>query len=116
MKVLLERRGDGYRASAPPLGESVEAATREEALSGLRDRIVARLVGDSEWVELEIPLPGGAPDTEGNRERNWRRVAGMFKDDPTFNEFLAIIEENRRIENEADGIYPERNPEPTPKQ
>jgi hypothetical protein len=115
MRVLLERRqGGGYRASAPPLGESVEAATREEALSGLRDRIVARLVGDSEWVELDIPLPGGTPNTEENRERNWRRVAGMFKDDPTFDEFLAIIEENRRIENEAEGIYPERNPEPMP--
>ena len=92
----------------PPLGESVEAATREEALSGLRDRIVARLVGDSEWVELDIPLPDAEPNP-------FAKMAGAFKDDPTFDEFLAIIAENRRIENEAEGIYPERNPEPAPK-
>lgn len=112
MKVLLERRPGGYRASALPLGESVEAETRDGALSALRDRIVARLVGESEWVELEVPLPEGILGADETKQRNWRRVAGMFKDDPTFDEFLAIMEENRRRENEAEGIYPERNPEP----
>ena len=115
MKVLLERRAGGYRASAPPLGESAEAETREGALGALRDQIAARLLGEREWVELDIALPDGMIDTEGNRQHNWRRVAGMFKDDPTFDEFLAIMEENRRKENEAEGIYPERNPEPVRK-
>lgn len=105
MKVLLERRPGGYRASAPPLGESVEAETRDAALSALRDRLVARLVGESEWVELDIPLPGGEPNP-------LEKLAGSFKDDPTFDEFLAIMAENRRLQNEAEGIYPELNPEP----
>jgi hypothetical protein len=105
MKVLLERQAGGYRASAPSLGESVEATTREAALNTLRDRIVARLVGNAEWVELDIPLPNSEPNP-------FAKLAGAFADDPTFDEFLAIIEENRRIENEAEGIYPERNPEP----
>lgn len=99
MKVLLERRPGGYRASALPLGESVEAETRDGALSALRDRIVARLVGESEWVELEIPLP------ESKLDRG-------LADDPTFDDWQAIIAENRRKENEAMGIFPERNPMP----
>ncbi|WP_395143760.1 hypothetical protein [Armatimonas sp.] len=99
MKVLLERRAGGYRASAPPLGESVEAETRDEALNALRDRIVARLVGESEWVELEIPLPES------------ELVRGLA-DDPTFDDWQAIIAQNRRKENEALGIYPEHNPMP----
>lgn len=105
MKVLLERLEGSFRASALALGETVEAATREEALNTLRDRIVARLVGNAEWVELDIPLP-----SSGNN--GVAKVAGMFADDPYFDEFLAIIEENRRVENEAEGIYPERNPDP----
>jgi hypothetical protein len=99
MKVLLERRPGGYRASAPTLGESVEATTRDGALNALRDQIVARLVGESEWVELEIPLP------ESELSRG-------LADDPTFDDWQAIIAENRRKENEALGIFPERNPMP----
>lgn len=101
MKVLLERRPGGYRASAPPLGESVEAETRDGALSALRDRIVARLVGESEWVELEIPVS--------------ESLAQGLADDPTFDDWQAIIAENRRKEDEALGIYPERNPMPLSK-
>ena len=112
MKVLLERRPGGYRASAPPLGESVEAETRDGALSALRDRIVARLVGESEWVELEIPLPEEPTSNSEAVKRDWRRVAGMLSDDPTFDEWQALIAENRHKEDEALGIFPEHNPEP----
>ena len=106
MKVLLERSALGYRASAPPLGESVEAASREEVLSALRDRIVARLVGDAEWVELDIPGDGAEPNP-------FIRLAGALADDPTFDDWQEIIAANRRTEDEAESIFPERNPEPT---
>ena len=62
---------------------------------------VARLVGESEWVELEIPVS--------------ESLAQGLADDPTFDDWQAIIAENRRKEDEALGIYPERNPMPLSK-
>jgi hypothetical protein len=96
--VLLERREHGFRAKAWDV--TAEGDSREEALERL-----GLLLNTHEITSLEISAP----------KRNWRHVTGIFKDDPTFDEFLAIIEENRRIENETEGIYPERNPEPEQK-
>ena len=93
--VLLERSEYGFRAKAWDV--SAEGDSREQALERLGE-----LLQQSEITSLEVPAP----------QHDWRRVAGMLKDDPTFDDWQAIIAENRRKEDEAAGSFPERNPEP----
>ena len=93
--VLLERSEQGFRAKAWDV--SAEGSSREEALERL-----SALLESHEITSLELSTP----------KHNWRRVAGIFEDDPTFDDWQAIIAENRRKEDEALGIFPERNPEP----
>ena len=89
--VLVERvKGDGYRArSSEPLPLKVKGATREEALAKLREKILVRLGGDTEVVGLEFPEP-----------HPWKKYAGMFKDDPLFDDWQRAIAEYRRKVNE----------------
>ncbi len=61
-----------------------------------------------EVVDLEVP---GEPPHE---ENPWLRLHGAFQNDPSFDEWQAVIHENWKVEDEADGIYPERNPQPLP--
>jgi predicted RNase H-like HicB family nuclease len=67
----------------------VEANTKEEALQQLQE-IVNQQLRDREIVSLEIEVPAPQP------EHPWMQFAGMFKDDPDFDEFLEFIEEDRR--------------------
>ena len=86
--VLVERvKGNGYRARGKePFAVSARGATREEALAKLRAKIQARLKNGIEIVGLEIgPLPHPLAE-----------FAGMFKDDPDFEDVLKIMAENRR--------------------
>ena len=86
--ILIEPiAGNGYRATGgPPLAASVEAPTREEALARLKELLDARLRNGAEVVPLET-----APQPHPLAE-----FAGMFKDDPYFEEVLEIMAENRR--------------------
>jgi predicted RNase H-like HicB family nuclease len=85
--ILIERvAGNGYRArGAEPFSLSAEGATREEALSRLRSQLKARLeAGDIVPLEIDFqPHP-------------LMEFAGMFKDDPDFEDVVKIMSENRR--------------------
>lgn len=79
--------GNGYRArGAEPLAETAEGATREEALAKLKELVEARLRAGAEVVTLRV-----GPETH-----QWMQFAGMFKDDPYFEEVKEIMAENRR--------------------
>jgi hypothetical protein len=86
--VLIETiAGNGYRAkSGEPLPLSAEAATRESALAKLKAQLQARFRNGAELVPLEV-----SPEPHPLAE-----FAGMFKDDPYFEEVLEIMAENRR--------------------
>src|SRR5436309_478721 len=88
--VLIEPvAGNGYRAkSGEPLPLSAEGATRDEALRKLRELLQQRLHGGAEVAAVEVPGPA-APNP-------WVEFAGMFKDDPYFDEVVEIMAENRR--------------------
>jgi len=104
MQVLLERIDGGYRATSPrPLDESAEGTTREEALARLQALLERRINSDAELVEL--PVAG----EERITQNPWLRGFGMFKDDPFFDRWQEAIRENRRREDETEGIFPERN-------
>ncbi len=66
---------------------SVSAATREEALGKLRHNLERRLA-KAEVVTIEVDLP--------HQPNPWVRLAGIYKDNPLFEEFLAEMEADRR--------------------
>jgi predicted RNase H-like HicB family nuclease len=88
--VLIEPvAGNGYRArGVEPFGLSAEGATREEVLAKLREQLQARLRAGAEVLSLDV--------TEQAAANPWVEFAGMFKDDPYFEEWQQAIAENRR--------------------
>lgn len=88
--VLIEPvAGNGYIAkTGEPLALTAEGATRQEAISKLRELLSARTGNGSEVMILN--LPGKASPNP------WVEFAGMFKDDPYFDDVVEIMAENRR--------------------
>ena len=88
--VLIEPlANNGFRAtSGPPLEVSVEAPTRDEALAKLRKKLGKRLKNGAELIALDL--------AHAAEQNPWVRFAGMFKDNPMFDEVLEIMAENRR--------------------
>jgi predicted RNase H-like HicB family nuclease len=86
--VLIEPvAGNGYRASSgPPLGLNAEGSTRDEALANLRLLLDQRLAGGAQVTVLSVPEAANP----------WVEFAGMFKDDPYFDEWQQAIADNRR--------------------
>jgi predicted RNase H-like HicB family nuclease len=85
--VLIENQKDGG-VSAAVLGLpdfKGSGVTKEEALEKLIQLLQER---EPEIVTLEIE--------PAQTEHPWMKFAGMFKDDPQFNEMLAYIEADRR--------------------
>ncbi len=93
--VLLQKQApEGYRATlmAWP-GIEVKARTQEDALSKMRAAI-ARLMAEGEIVQLDVP------EARPIISAPYQDTFGMFRDDPTFVEFLAAVEEYRRQDND----------------
>lgn len=93
--VLLQKQTpEGYRATlmAWP-GIEVKARTQEDALSKMRAAI-AKLMAEGEVVQLDIP------EVRPIIAAPYQDTFGMFRDDPTFTEFLAAVEEYRRMDND----------------
>lgn len=91
--VLVERvKGNGYRARGKqPFAVSARGATREEALAKLLAKIQTRLKNGSELVGLEV----------GPQPHPLAQFAGMFKDDPYFDDWQkAIAEYRRQVDND----------------
>ena len=86
--VVVERvKGNGYRArSAEPVSISANGLTRDEALAKLRAKIETRLEKGTEIVGMEV----------GPRPHPWMEFAGMFKDDPMFDDWIKSMAEYRQ--------------------
>lgn len=87
--MLREKSPNGYVATALAWPECVvEAPTREEALARIRVAI-AELLAEAEIVEVDVPVPHAviaAPYAE---------TFGMFRDDPTFDDFVEEVQKYR---------------------
>jgi hypothetical protein len=84
--------GGGFRASCGgPFDLSAEGATAEEAVEQLKGQLRGRLAAGAHVVEVELPEVPHA----------WMPYAGIFRDDPLFDEWQQAIAENRRIEDSA---------------
>ena len=97
MGVIEPVAGNGFRAtSGSPLVLNAEGATRDEALANLRQLVRQRLDEGLEVATLEVAdRVGGNP---------WVEFAGMFKDDPLFDDWQQAIAENRRRIDEDPSI------------
>lgn len=95
LPVLLEPvANNGYRATgAAPFAFSVEGATREEALRNFEQAVAGRIGAGAEVVSLQVP----------SCEHPLARFAGMFRDNPLFDEWQQAIAETRRQADEASG-------------
>jgi predicted RNase H-like HicB family nuclease len=91
--VLIEPiEGGGFRAMAgSPLMVSAEGRSQDEALSRLRDAIRLKLAAGSILVPLDVPPAEENPSV---------KYAGMFRDDPLFDEWVEAMAENRRRDQE----------------
>ena len=97
--VCLEAAEGGFVATV--VGVSVWRAigtSQQEALARLKQRIGRDLsetgvVGEV-LTQVQIGWPQGS-------EHPWRQFAGMFKDDPLFEEYRAEIEAYRQADREA---------------
>jgi hypothetical protein len=89
--VLIESvAGNGYRAREP-FGLAAEGATPEEATRKLQEQMTIRVAAGAQIVPLSS-LPAQHP---------WAPFAGMFKDDPLFDEWQqAIAEYRQQIEDD----------------
>jgi hypothetical protein len=90
--VLVEPIPGGYRAKAgEPLTLAAEGVTSDEAIQTLQALIAQRLAGWARLVSITVP------------EHPWSRLAGMFEDDPLFDEWQRATAERRRdMDNEPD--------------
>src|SRR6266404_4621428 len=93
--VLIEPiPSNGYRATTGlPLVVSAEGATREEALLHLQQAVQSRLSDGAEIAAVEI----------ATKEHPLARFAGMFKDNPLFDEWQqAIADYRQQVEDDPE--------------
>ena len=87
--VLIEpMNGNGFRATGgEPFHLSADGATRDEALTKLKEQVQARLNAGAEVVELDV----------GATEHPFLKYAGIFDpNDPWIQEWLKEVEEFRK--------------------
>ena len=93
--VLVEPvAGNGFRAqTGEPLALSAEGATADEALNRLHELVNQRLAQGARLMSLNVPAA----------DNPWIQCAGMFKDDPYFEDWQrAIAEYRRQVDEDPD--------------
>jgi hypothetical protein len=101
INVIVKQSSDG-KTIATVLGLpeiQVEASDKITALAQLQQRLEIHLAG-AEIVPLPVKLPSR------QRKNPWLEMAGIFKDDPQFEQMLEAIESyrhelERNIENDS---------------
>ncbi len=93
--VLIEPvANNGYRATCrAPVDLTAEGATRDEAIAKLRAQLQARMKAGADIVPLDVPA----------EEHPLVKYAGMFENNPLFDEWQAeMAEYRRRIDEDPD--------------
>lgn len=86
--ILIEPvAGNGFRSrGGEPYALSAEGATHEEVLAKLQDQLHSRLKAGAAIVSLIVPA----------ESHPLAEFAGMFRDDPDFQDVIEIMAVNRR--------------------
>ena len=97
MEVLLEPCDGRIKAtSGGPLDLTADGETEEEALANLRAAALQRVKNGARLIEMPIADKFADPLLS---------LAGVFKDDPTFDEWQQAIQENRRRADAQEGPW-----------
>lgn len=98
--ALVERddKNSWQARSGEPMVMEAEGGSAEEALDRLRALLEARLQGGTRIVSLGVPGEETGADP-------WARTAGLFKDDPLFDEWQEAVR-TYRAELDADPNVP----------
>lgn len=103
VNVIVKQQADGRTvAIVPGLPElQVEASDRTTALAQIQQRLESHLAG-AEIVSLSVKLPS-------HKQKNpWLAMAGVFKDDPQFEQMLTAIENYRQeIDKSTEDTFPQ---------
>jgi len=95
--LVRSQSSDLFTAAVLGMADCVaEGRTREEAIANAK-RVLAERLARGEIVIIELE----DADVENGTSRQatddvWREQAGRFRDDPTFDEFLAEMQRERR--------------------
>lgn len=93
--LVRSQSGDLFTASILGIADCVaEGRTREEAIAGAKRALATRLAR-GEIVTIEL-------DTRQVTGDVWKDQAGRFRDDPTFDDFLAEMQRERRRADEPE--------------
>ncbi len=88
--VFLEKENGIYIATIPVLpGCQTKGATEQEAIENIRTQVMEKL-SHIKMVSVEVDILQTSDQTHP-----WKRFAGMWKDDPTFDNFLTEIQAER---------------------
>jgi predicted RNase H-like HicB family nuclease len=95
--MLEPQASGGFVASAVEFpGCRVAAATREDAIALVSDRLQAQL-DHVEFVPLSLSLRDKPP-----AENPWKPLFGLYKDDPDFAEIAAAMRAEREVEDDSE--------------
>lgn len=94
--VLVESLGnDRFRAEAPPpVAQSAEGRSSDEAVEQLRAKIAASVTNGKELVAIDIPTK--------QQEHPWMPYVGQFENDPLYDKWQQAIAAYRREESIED--------------
>ena len=93
--VILRRKNDKYIARVRDWPELIiEETTREAAIDQIKSQLIEYLNQPPEIVQIDLE--------SNDIENPWLKFAGMWADDPTWDEFLAELESYRQEIDEAD--------------
>jgi predicted RNase H-like HicB family nuclease len=103
--ILVHQREDGKTvASVLEVPDChVEADNREQAISTVTESL-ARKLETFEVISLELPTTKPTSSSLRQQEPTWAKSAGIFKNDPLFDEFQQEIQFYR---NELDSLNSE---------
>lgn len=88
--ILLRKPGDGYSARPAFWPDAVvDGATEQEALQRVRT-LIRDLLNQTQLVQVEVEATGDDTDNP------WLAKAGMFSDDPTWDDFVGVLADYRQ--------------------
>ena len=95
LRCYSQKKDNGYIARVRDWPELVvEEPTREAAVAQIKEQLIEYLSQPPEVVQID--LKAAAADNP------WLKFAGMWADDPTWEDFLAEVETYRREVDESD--------------
>lgn len=100
--VILQKQASNGFIARPVLWPDsvVHGATAEEALSRVQT-LIQELLGKTQFVKVEVDAP------EAQAANPWLARAGMFADDPTWDDFLqAMADYRRQLDDQQEAELP----------